>query len=62
MLREGGWIKVFRTPRGEDAALADAEEGRPYGVTFDMLSREKLLALEPHLSELAAAGCISSTR
>jgi D-amino-acid dehydrogenase len=56
LLREGGWIKVFRTTRGEDSALADAEEGRPYGVTFDMLNREQLLALEPHLSELARGG------
>ena len=26
LLREGGWIKVFRTSRGEDLALADVEE------------------------------------
>ena len=56
LLREGGWIKVFRTSRGRDAALADAEEARPYGVSFDVLSREQLLALEPHLSELALGG------
>ena len=56
LLREGGWIKVFRTPRGEDAALADAEETRPYGMPFDLLDRERLLALEPHLSEVAMGG------
>ena len=31
LLREGGWIKVFRTERGRDAVLADAEEIKPYG-------------------------------
>ena len=56
LLREGGWIKVFRTARGQDAALADAAEVRPYGVESDVLSREQLLALEPHLSELALGG------
>ena len=56
LLRDGGWIKVLRTSRGRDAALADAEEVKPYGVTYDVLSREKLLELEPHLSEKAIGG------
>ena len=56
LLREGGWIKVFRTSRGADAGLADAEEVRPYGVAFDVLSRDQLLALEPHLGEAAKSG------
>jgi D-amino-acid dehydrogenase len=56
LLLEGGWIKVFRTPRGEEAALAEAEELRPFGVDFDVLSRDQLLALEPHLSEAARGG------
>ena len=56
LLREGGWIKVFRTSRGADAGLADAEEVRPYGVAFDVLSRDQLLALEPHLGEAAKGG------
>jgi D-amino-acid dehydrogenase len=56
LLRQGGWIKVFRTPRGRDVALADAEEVKPYGVPFDVLSRDQLLALEPHVSELAGGG------
>ena len=57
LLRGGGWIKVFRTSRGEDA-LADFEEGWPYGVPRDG-DREKLVVLEPHLSDRAAGGCIS---
>jgi D-amino-acid dehydrogenase len=56
LLRSGGWIKVFRTPRGRDAGLADAEEVRPHGVTFELLDRDRLLALEPHLSQAALGG------
>ena len=43
LLREGGWIKVFRTPRGRDRGLADAEETRALGVSFAALDREALL-------------------
>jgi D-amino-acid dehydrogenase len=56
LLREGGWIKLFRTPRGEDSGLADAEEVRPFGVAFDVLNRDQLLALEPDLSDVAIGG------
>jgi D-amino-acid dehydrogenase len=56
LLRAGGWIKAFRTPRGRDAGIADAEEVRPYGIPFDVLDRDQLLALEPHLSETAIGG------
>lgn len=56
LLRAGGWIKVFRTSRGEDLAIADMEETRPYGIVSEKLSREQLLALEPHLSEVAKGG------
>jgi D-amino-acid dehydrogenase len=56
LLREGGWIKVFRTSRGEDLALADVEETRPYGIASATLDRERLIALEPHLREVAKGG------
>jgi D-amino-acid dehydrogenase len=56
LLREGGWIKVFRTPRGEQEGLAEVEELRPFGVAFDVLNRDQLIALEPHLSEVAIGG------
>jgi D-amino-acid dehydrogenase len=56
LLRSGGWIKAFRTPRGRDAGIVDAEETRPFGVAFDILDRDQLLALEPHLSEHAVGG------
>jgi D-amino-acid dehydrogenase len=56
LLREGGWIKVFRTDRGRDAGLREAEEVAPFGVPFQTLSREDLLKLEPHLGEAAISG------
>ena len=48
LLRGGGWIKAFRTSRGEDLALKDIEETKPFGVPAVALNRDQLLALEPH--------------
>ncbi len=56
LLRQDGWIKVFRTSRGEDLALADIEETKPYGIVSAALNREQLVALEPHLSAVAKGG------
>jgi len=56
LLREGGWIKVFRTSRGEDLALADVEETKPFGIVSATLTRDQLLALEPHLGDVAKGG------
>ena len=56
LLREGGWIKAFRTPRGHARGLAEAEEARPFGVHFTVLDRTALLALEPNLGEAAIGG------
>jgi D-amino-acid dehydrogenase len=56
LLRSGGWIKVFRTSRGRDLALADIEETKPYGIVSAELNRDQLLALEPHLRDVAKGG------
>ena len=56
LLRTGGWIKVFRTERGRERGLEDAEEARGFGVNYMLLDRSALLALEPHLSEAAIGG------
>ena len=56
LLREGGWIKAFRTPRGQAQGLAEAEETRRFGVSYAALDRDALLALEPNLSEAAIGG------
>jgi D-amino-acid dehydrogenase len=56
LLREGGWIKVFRTSRGEDLTLADIEETKPFGIGSAALNRDQLFALEPHLGGVAKGG------
>jgi D-amino-acid dehydrogenase len=53
LLREGGWIKAWRTSRGEDHAMQDVEEEKPFGLPTIKLSRDDLLKLEPHLGEIA---------
>jgi D-amino-acid dehydrogenase len=56
LLHSGGWIKVYRTARGKDIAFKDMEETREYGMPSVALNRQQLLALEPHLSEVASGG------
>ena len=56
LLRRGGWIKAFRSARGEDMANREAEELKPYGIAPKFLDRAALIALEPNLSEKAIGG------
>jgi D-amino-acid dehydrogenase len=56
LLRGGGWIKAFRSARGQDLAHKEGEELKPFGVAPVMLDRAALTALEPHLSEAAIGG------
>jgi D-amino-acid dehydrogenase len=56
LLRRGGWIKAFRSARGEDLANMEAEELKPYGIAPTFLDRAALIALEPNLSEKAIGG------
>jgi len=56
LLREGGWIKAWRTSRGEDHAMQDVEEEKPFGLPTVKLGRDDLLELEPHLGEIVRGG------
>ncbi len=56
LLREGGWIKAFRTAQGRERGLAEAEESHAFGVAYTPLDRDGLRALEPHLGEAAIGG------
>jgi len=56
LLRETGWIKVFRTARGREQALKEAEESRAFGVRFEALDRGQLLEREPHIGGAAIGG------
>ena len=42
LLREGGWLKAWRTTRGEDHAMHDVEEEKPFGLPTVKLSREQI--------------------
>jgi D-lysine oxidase len=56
LLRAGGWIKAYRSARGRDAAHAEAEELKLFGVKPTVLDRAALAALEPHVGEKAIGG------
>ncbi len=56
LLRDTGWIKVFRSSRGEDKVREEAEELKPYGIVPTFLDRAALTALEPHAGALALGG------
>jgi D-amino-acid dehydrogenase len=56
LLRSGGWIKAYRSARGQDLAHAEAEELKPFGVKPIVLDRAGLTALEPHVGEKAIGG------
>ncbi|RQQ22893.1 NAD(P)/FAD-dependent oxidoreductase [Burkholderia stagnalis] len=52
LLRDGGWLKVFRRAATRDAETRNAERWRAeYGVTFDALDAEALRDAEPFLSK-----------
>ena len=56
LLRSGGWIKAYRTARGQDLAHAEAEELKRFDVRPIFLDRAGLVALEPHVGEKAIGG------
>src|SRR5574337_488959 len=56
LLRPTGWIKVWRSARGEDAARKDVEELRSYGVKANFLNRAELTELEPAVGEPTLGG------
>jgi D-amino-acid dehydrogenase len=56
LLRAGGWIKAYRSARGQDLAQAEAEELKRFGVKPIVLDRVGLSALEPHVGEKAIGG------
>ncbi len=56
LMREGGWIKVFRTAGGQARGLAEAQETLKFGVPYEALDRDALLAREPHLGAKLIGG------
>ncbi|WP_347557227.1 FAD-binding oxidoreductase [Robbsia sp. KACC 23696] len=57
LIRQGGWIKVFRRPAVQDAELRAVERWQhEYGVTYEALDAAALRALEPSLSQVLLGG------
>ena len=56
LLRETGWIEIYRTARGADEIRQERLELNSYGVVLNPLDREALTALEPHLGPAALGG------
>jgi D-amino-acid dehydrogenase len=56
LLREGGWIKAYRSAKGEDSVHKEIEELKPFGIKPVLLDRKALSELEPNVSPLALGG------
>jgi D-amino-acid dehydrogenase len=57
LIRQTGWIKLFRTERALDASLSEAEAmRRTYAVRFTPLDRKALAEAEPHLGQDLVGG------
>ena len=56
LFRDTGWIKVFRSARGKEAAVEEIEQLKPYGVSAVLLDRAALSALEPGVGAAALGG------
>lgn len=57
LLREGGWIKLFRTPSAMEERIRDAEQwAREFGIEYEVLPPPRLQELEPHLDPTLVGG------
>ena len=52
LVRKSGWIKVFRGESKLQAALAEVEKLKPFGLTCDVLDPAGVREREPHLSDV----------
>ena len=50
LLRQDGWLKVYRSQATLANAARDAERARPYGVPSEVLDARSIAAREPHLT------------
>ena len=56
LFRDNGWIKVFRTAKGEESVHEEIAELGPYGIATKLLDRAALSALEPGVGPSALGG------
>ncbi|WP_338021365.1 FAD-dependent oxidoreductase [Alloalcanivorax marinus] len=63
LIRQEGYLKVFRTGRALDSECHQAEQNAAgYGVTYQVLDHAALARKEPHLSEGRLAGAVHWTQ
>lgn len=59
MIRQTGYLKLFRTGARFERAIAEQEKIRErFGVRFEVLDREKIRNREPHLGDSLAGGLL----
>jgi D-amino-acid dehydrogenase len=56
LLRRNGWVKVFRSPRKFDEAMAAARLLKPFRLHFEILDEAGVASREPNLLEPMAGG------
>jgi D-amino-acid dehydrogenase len=57
MIRETGYLKIFRSPERRDATFAEIDSARRlYGINFDALDAAAIRRREPHLQGEFAGG------
>ena len=49
LIKRVGWLKLFRTDAGLDETAGDRKLADEYGVPYQILGRDEVIALEPHL-------------
>ncbi|WP_245424101.1 NAD(P)/FAD-dependent oxidoreductase [Methylovirgula sp. 4M-Z18] len=56
LLRDVGWLKVFRTQRSMDQGVAEVARLKPFGINYRILDAASVRALEPHLDASVIGG------
>jgi D-amino-acid dehydrogenase len=49
LIKRNGWLKIFRTDAGLEETAGDRKLADEYGVPYEILGRDAVIALEPHL-------------
>lgn len=58
LYRDGGWLKVYRSPSGFDAAQRQLDLARRHGINAVVMSGEEAQAAEPHLRPVFAGATL----
>ena len=56
LIRKAGLLKVFRSENGADESIVDRAFADEFGVPYQTLNRDEVLAREPHLQPIFKSG------